>query len=136
MPATVNLADVLRGSGDDPAAEEVLREGMRHSPGVASLHHALGLALVREQRKADALTELRRASELEPANTRFGYVYALALHDGGQVAQAIRVLERIAARDPQDRAVLEALVEFEKARGNAAKAATWAARLQTPDRMR
>ena len=130
VPATVNLADVLRGSGDDQAAEEVLREGMRHSPGVASLHHALGLALVRQQRKADALVELRRASELDPADTRFGYVYAVALQDGGQAAQAIRVLEQIIARDPQDRAVLEALVEFEKARGNAAKAATWTATLQ------
>ena len=85
---------------------------------------------MRQQRKADALVELRRASELDPRSTRFGYVYAVALHDSGQAAQAIRLLEQVTARDPRDQAVLQALLAFEKARGNSVKAAYWAARLQ------
>lgn len=129
VPATVNLADALRGNGDDTGAEAVLRAGLQRSPRVASLHHALGLTLVRQQRKPDALIELRRAATMEPDNVRYGYVLALALHDGGDTAQAVRVLERIAVRTP-DRAVLQALVEFEQRQGHAASAARWAERLQ------
>jgi len=125
-PATINLADALRGSGDEPGAEAVLQAGLEHSPGFAALHHARGLALVRQQRKAEALLALRRASELDPSNARFGYVYAIALQDAGRTDQAIRVLEGIAAREPGDRAIREALADFERRRGNAAKAAQWA----------
>ena len=41
-------------------------------------HHALGLSLVRQQRKDEALRELRRATQLDPANPRFKYVYDVA----------------------------------------------------------
>lgn len=129
VPATVNLADVLRASGDDAGAEVVLRAGLQRSPGAASLHHALGLTLVRQQRKADALIELRRAADIEPGNVRFSYILALALHDRGDTAKAVQVLERIAARIP-DRAVLQALVEFEQRLGHTASAARWTERLQ------
>jgi Flp pilus assembly protein TadD len=48
------------------------------SPDAAALHHALGLSLVRQQRKDEALRELRRATELDPTNQRFKYVYGVA----------------------------------------------------------
>jgi Flp pilus assembly protein TadD len=38
----------------------------------------LGLSLVRQGRKADALRELKRATELAPDNPRFAYVYGVA----------------------------------------------------------
>lgn len=129
VPATVNLADALRAGGDDAGAESVLREGLRRSPGVGSLHHALGLTLVRLQRKTDAMVELRRAVAIEPDNARYGYILALALHDAGNAAQAVQVLERIAGRVP-DRAVLQALAEFERGLGHTASAARWAERLR------
>ena len=78
-PAWANLADLMRHSGREADAEALLREGLEKAPGSAALHHSLGLSLVRQQRKAEALRELRRATELEPSNQRFRYVYDVAV---------------------------------------------------------
>jgi tetratricopeptide (TPR) repeat protein len=77
-PAWANLADLMRLQGREVEAESTLREGIAQVPGNGMLHHALGLALVRQQRGAEALRELRRATELEPGNERFAYVYRIA----------------------------------------------------------
>lgn len=82
-PAWANLADTMRAQGREADAESVLREGLAQSPKDAMLHHALGLSLVRQQRKDEALRELRRAAELDPANARFEYVYEVALEELG-----------------------------------------------------
>jgi Flp pilus assembly protein TadD len=78
VPAWANLADLRRLQGREPEAEATLREGLTAMPDAAALHHALGLSLVRQQRKSEALAELRRATELDPANPRFKYVYDIA----------------------------------------------------------
>jgi tetratricopeptide (TPR) repeat protein len=78
VPAWVNLADLMRVLGREQYAESTLREGLAVAPEAAALHHALGLSLVRQQRKTEALEELKRATELEPGNERFRYVYDIA----------------------------------------------------------
>ena len=84
VPAWVNLADLMRLSGRESDAESTLREGLKHAPGAAALHHSLGLSLVRQQRKPEALKELKRATELDPTNRRFAYVYEVARADLAQ----------------------------------------------------
>jgi predicted CXXCH cytochrome family protein len=83
-PAWANLADLMRLTGREADAEATLREGLQRAPGSAALHHSLGLSLVRQQRKAEALGELKRATELDPANQRFAYVYEIALAEFGR----------------------------------------------------
>jgi Flp pilus assembly protein TadD len=78
VPAWANLADLMRVAGREAEAEATLRKGLEQSPGAAALHHSLGLSLVRQQRKAEALKELKRATELEPTNRRYAYVYEVA----------------------------------------------------------
>jgi predicted CXXCH cytochrome family protein len=78
VPAWANLADLRRLQGREADAEATLREGLKVVPDAAALHHSLGLSLVRQQRKAEALRELRRATELEPGNARYKYVYDIA----------------------------------------------------------
>jgi Flp pilus assembly protein TadD len=56
----------------------VLRSAIEASPLDADLHHALGLALTRLKQPDQALSELRRASELEPDRARYLYAYAIA----------------------------------------------------------
>ncbi|MFO1407896.1 MAG: multiheme c-type cytochrome [Steroidobacteraceae bacterium] len=78
VPAWVNLADLMRLQHREDAAEAALRDGLVQAPKDAMLHHALGLALVRQHRGQEALAELRKATELDPGNARFAEVYGIA----------------------------------------------------------
>ena len=78
VPAWANLADLMRLMGREAEVDSLLREGIAANPRAAALHHALGLSLVRQGRKAEALAELRRATELDPSDERFQYVYEVA----------------------------------------------------------
>jgi tetratricopeptide (TPR) repeat protein len=90
IPAYVNLADLYRTRGRDADGVGVLREGLRVAPDSAVLHHALGLALVRLQRTGDAVGEFKRATVLEPGNTRFAYVYDVAKESLKLKAQSLK----------------------------------------------
>jgi predicted CXXCH cytochrome family protein len=123
VPAYVNLADVERsGEGGEAAAEATLRAGLRAAPKAATLHHALGLSLVRQRRQAEALAALGQAARLAPDDVRFGYVYAVALHDTGKPKEALRELERVVVRQPWDRDARLALAAFRHEAGDAAGA--------------
>ena len=102
-PAYVNLADLLRARGDEVQAERVLNDGLASSTNDATLHHAIGLLFARAGKPDDALRELGRAVSLEPGNSRFAYVYAVALQGSHRVPEAIRVLKRALLAHPQDR---------------------------------
>lgn len=130
VPGYVNLADLYRQLHRDDQAEQVLRQAIQRVPDTAALHHALGLTLVRRQQMAAALESLGRAAELEPANARYTYVYAVALHSSGEVEQGIEVLEEALPRFPYDRDVLAALVAFHRDRGDAGQARRYADELQ------
>ena len=74
----VDLADVLRAEGKEDEARATLRAGIGIAPDNGALWHALGLALVRQHRPAEALAALKKATELEPRNPRFAEVYRVA----------------------------------------------------------
>ncbi len=112
FPAYVNLADAYRLQGNEAEAERTLRAGIAASASSAVLHHSLGLALVRQHRLRDALPELARAVALDPAEPRYSYVYAVGLHENGERAEAIRVLQASAARHPDDADTRQALTEY------------------------
>jgi predicted Zn-dependent protease len=81
-------------------------------PGDASLHYALGLALVRLKRMPEALHELARAVALAPDNARFAYVYAVGLHSVGRRSDALQELDRALARHPDDRELRDARAQL------------------------
>jgi tetratricopeptide (TPR) repeat protein len=123
VPAHVNLADVERsGARGETAAEATLRAGLTAMPKAAPLHPALGLSLVRQKRTAEGLAALERAARLAPDDARFGYVYAIALHDTGRPREALRELERVVARQPWARDARLALVAYRQEAGDAAGA--------------
>jgi len=129
IPAAVNLADLYRQIGRDRDGESVLRTALARSPQEAGLHHALGLWLTRAKRPAEALDELRRASELAPDRARYGYVYAVALHSGGQRDQAISALKQILVDHPNDRDALQAMITFTRDAGELPTALDYAKKL-------
>lgn len=109
VPAYVNQADMYRALGREADGERLLREGIKVVPGQASLHHALGLLLVRTGRQDEAQQPLGQAWNLGPDNPRFGYVYGVALDSAGLRERAIEVWEQAVALHPNDREVLNVL---------------------------
>jgi predicted CXXCH cytochrome family protein len=128
-PAAINLADLDRQQGRDGDSIKILQETIVAVPRDAGLHHALGLALVRLKRNDEALAELNKASELDPERSRYAFVYAVALHSGGRIQEAMTVLKGNLARHPNDRDTLLALISFSRDSGDAKSALDYAQRL-------
>jgi predicted CXXCH cytochrome family protein len=128
-PAAINLADLYRQLGRDGEGEGVLHAAIGSSPDDAGLHHALGLTLTRLKRYQESLAELRRAAELDPDRARYAYVYAVALHSAGHADEAMTVLKDSAARHPDDRDTLLALISYSRDAGDFAGALGYAERL-------
>jgi tetratricopeptide (TPR) repeat protein len=125
----VQLAELLRVTGREAAADSTLRVGLATNPGSAELHHALGLSLVRQQRKDEALPELAAAARLRPDFARYAFVYGVALHDTGDQAQGLAVLLGARQLHPWDRDLLQGVVSFAAAVGRRAVALEAAQRL-------
>ena len=118
VPAYVNLADLYRLQGRETEEASVLSAGLNAVPDTAELHHAWGLLQVRRKLMPEALTALAEAVRLAPNNTRFTYVYAVALHTAGEVGLSLRVLGGAHERRPADRDVLSALIQYNRIAGD------------------
>ena len=129
VQAYINLADLYRSLGRDRDGEAVLRQVLSLAPDDAAAKHALGLALVRQHRLAEALTFLGDAAGLDPHRSRYAYVYAVALNASGRREDALSVLEESHLRHRADRETLVALISFERDAGDRAAASKYAAAL-------
>ncbi|MEC5386932.1 multiheme c-type cytochrome [Uliginosibacterium sp. H3] len=129
VPALVNLSDLYRGQGNDAMAEQVLREGLAIMPDDASMLHAQGLALTRLRRNDEALQALKRATQIEPANSRYAYVYAVALHSFGSQRAAFTEIDRALVLRPADTDLLSAGMSFAQQGGDNKTMERYAARL-------
>jgi predicted CXXCH cytochrome family protein len=134
VPGYLSLSDLERAAGNDAASEQALLKGLRVVPGEPALHHALGLALVRQHRTAEALTELGKAAALAPHDPQFVYVYAVALHDTGKPEEARRTLEQAAARLPGNAEILSALASYARESGDAPAESRWRSKLEALSR--
>ena len=128
-PAAVNLADLYRERGRDVEGEAVLDTALKHSPNDATLLHGLGLLMVRQKKNTKALELLGAAAHSDPANARYLYVYAVALHDSGRTNDAVNVLEDTIRRHPYDRDSLAALADWWNEKGDRSKALAYSQRL-------
>jgi Tfp pilus assembly protein PilF len=122
VPALVDLADLDRMGGMGGQGLELLTKALSIEPANADVHHALGLLLIRQHDYEKAREQLRQASQLAPDNTRYLYVYAVAVNSAGNSAEAMTLLERAHQQSPTDRDVLVALVSIARARGDQASA--------------
>ncbi len=124
-----NLADLYRRQGKETEAEETLRRGLAAAPGDAGLHHALGLALVRQKRMPEALVELERAATAPPLRLRYVYVWAIALDSVGETRRALGILEAAEKKHGGNREILQALASLHDKAGNRDAAAAYAKKL-------
>ena len=129
----VDRARLVGRGSDEARVQAILREGLTHRPDSAALHHLLGLSLVREGRRAEAIDELRVAATIAPEQPRFAYTYGVALHSAGRVDEAIAVLEAAHRRHPSDRDVLVGLATFHRDAGHLTQARAYATDLTRLD---
>ena len=129
VAARANLADLYRQTQRDVDAEQLLRNGLAIDDESAALHHALGLMLVRQGQSDAALLELARAAELDSGDSRFVYVYAVALNSLGQSGQAISVLENARESFPANYDIAWALATMYRDLGRVEDARAAAERL-------
>jgi Flp pilus assembly protein TadD len=131
VPAIVNLADLYRAEKREAEGQQLLLRAIAIAPNAAEPLHALGLLKVREKKYPEALTLLSKAAALQPDNTRYSYVYAVALQSIGKTGQAIRVLKGVHERHPADREILLGVISFERENGNLASAIKYAQELKS-----
>ena len=106
-----------------------MRETLSRSPRDASLHHALGLTLVRQKRSEAALEELRQAALLDPAQARYAYVYAVGLNTAGRRDDALAVLNEGLQANPNNRELLSAAIHFSREKGDVIAALEYSERM-------
>jgi predicted Zn-dependent protease len=85
--------------------------------------------LTRLKRPDDALIEFHSASDLEPTEPRFQYVYAIALHSAGRPNEAIALLKQAVQSHPANPDILTALISFNRLAGDARAALGYAEQL-------
>ncbi len=115
VAAYMQLAELYRTAGREVQADSVLRMGLDRVPGNLDLQYQLGLALVRQGKKADALPLLKAAAA--SGNAHYAYVYGVALYDAGQAGPAVATLQKALAAAPDDRELLYGLASIAAAAG-------------------
>ena len=129
VPAMINLADLYRIQQRETEAQQLLERAIAAAPSAAEPIHALGLLKVRQKQQREALDLFAKAARLQPANSRYAYVYGVALHSYGEVDRAITVLQEANAKRPADRDVLTALIAFYRDKGDVRSADAYAEKL-------
>ena len=117
IPAYINLADLYRTRSVDQKAKAIIDKAIEIQPDSGLAHHSLGLWLVRQQNLAGAMRSLKNAVELEPNNSRFQYIYAVALDSNGQTKDAIKLLTAAHHQRPVSRDILYALISYNQKAG-------------------
>ncbi|WP_444938851.1 multiheme c-type cytochrome [Microbulbifer sp. JMSA002] len=121
-PAYINLADLYRIKGKEKSAEEVLRNALDKAERKAAIQHSLGLSLIRQKHHSEAIAYLKQASESKQTDSRYIYVYAIALHSAGNSTQALATLEKGLEQFPSSIDILRALISINRESGNLEKA--------------
>ncbi|WP_271409708.1 tetratricopeptide repeat protein [Pseudomonas sp. Q1-7] len=135
LPARVALVQWLDGNFRWEEGRALLEQALTEHPRAALLRHANGLMLLRKGDLPGALEAFAEAVRLEPDNPLYGYAYAVAQHDSGQLEEAGHRLEALLERDPANREARLALIRYWREAGQIQKVQALFAELeqQNPD---
>ncbi len=123
----LGLGVALARRGQADAARRSLQEGLALAPVDATglrvaLHHNLGGVLLASGRPAEAVPELRRAVELDPAGVEPREALALALWQAGDAAAAEAEAAEVLSRVPSSPGAARVMGHVRMARGDDAGA--------------
>lgn len=118
IQALVNLADLHRELGREEACEATLRKAVEKNSNNAPVQHALGLALIRQNRLVEAIDALAEAASLAPDHPHFSFVHAVALNSADRYPEAIQILNEAIERHPYDRDILILITTMSRDRGH------------------
>lgn len=107
-----------------------MKSGLRLLADNPELHHSLGLSYIRQKKLTKALIELQTAAKNAENNSRYHYVYAIALNSSEQTEQALAVLIKVYEKQPNNTEILIALTTFNRDAGNYKKALFFARQLE------
>ncbi|MBG12014.1 MAG: hypothetical protein CL553_02305 [Alcanivorax sp.] len=110
-PAAIALAQWQDGQQPGTGLGQ-LQEQARAYPDDANLQHALGLAYIRARQLPAGVQALEQAHRLAPDNTRYTWVLAVAWHDTGQRARALRLLREQVQQHPANRPLRLGLMHY------------------------
>jgi tetratricopeptide (TPR) repeat protein len=91
---------------DASSAETLLRRAVQLAPGRAGIENALGRSLTARGRFDEAIALFQRAAAAQPHGSRHLQEWAVALLHGRKPAEALSVLEKARAADPENQFLL------------------------------
>jgi tetratricopeptide (TPR) repeat protein len=99
--ASFNLALLLAEQGRVEEAENLLRRSLQSNPSFAEAAYNLAVLLA-GSRLDEALGLCRKASALAPEEFKYAYTLAFYLRQGGDAANAVRLLESLIRQHPEE----------------------------------
>lgn len=111
VAAGVNLADILRMQGREEESRQILISALEQHPNNPSLHHALGLAWVRDNNPEHAVEHLGKAAAWDPSDPRLALVHGLCLGQLKRHGEAVFVFENALISVPGDSDLRLALID-------------------------
>ena len=129
VPSYINYSNFLIKQGKMQEAYDLLQKGIKYVPDTAILYHMLGLWYIQNKKPEKAEEALKRAVELDRDNTRFAYVYAVAVGEK-RPEKAIEILEKVYTRHKGDLQVVSGLVYYYKKTGDLDRSKAYESKLK------
>jgi len=75
----INLADLYKNMGQEKEALFILKKGLLAQPKSGAFMYSIGLSLIRQQNRKEAIKYFKLATQTEPENAQYWLVYGLSL---------------------------------------------------------
>lgn len=111
--ANFNMGLLKTEEGDLSGAERYLRAAFKADPQMAQAAYNLAVIAARDS-IGRAVRWCRRASDLQPQDPKYAYTLAFYLGQQGDRVEAVRILNTLVSRNPQDADALALLNELSK----------------------